>query len=187
MISLVTDRTPADVEARNEKGVYRAEDLNRVESAVEEIAAGLQGLEARLKAYAQAAGVLWSPDFEVDFEPQELNLTVKTDWQMNDLWPGKPQMRRYLQNVAALCGILQVDSQALPGSMELLTWEGANEIEGLLLQCAEAAAALEAEKKALIDSRRPRYLIYVPVGSSSYQGPDNETYCCMETRYGKEN
>lgn len=186
MTALITDRTGADVEARNEKGVYRAEDLNRVESAVEEIAAGLRGLENRLRDYAQAAGVLWSQDFEVEFEPQELNLKVKTDWRMDDLWPGKPQMRRYLQNVAALCGILEVDSQALPGSMELLTWEGANEIERLLLRCEEAAAALEGEKKSLIDSRRPRYLIYVPVGSSSYQGPDKETYCCMETRYGKE-
>ncbi len=187
MIALITDRTLADVEARNEKGVYRAEDLNRVESAVEEIAAGLRELENRLKEYAQAAGVAWSQDFEVGFEAQELNLTVKTDWRMDDLWPRKPKMRRYLQNAAALCGILEVDSQALPGSMELLTYQGANEIERLLLQCGEAAMALEAGKKSLIDSRRPRYLIYVPVDSSSYQGPDQETYCCMEARYGKEN
>lgn len=36
--SLVTDRTQADVEARNDKGTYQAADLNRVTAAMEELA-----------------------------------------------------------------------------------------------------------------------------------------------------
>lgn len=36
--SLVTDRTQADVETRNDKGIYQAADLNRVTAAMEELA-----------------------------------------------------------------------------------------------------------------------------------------------------
>lgn len=36
--SLVTDRTQADVEARNDKGTYQAADLNRVTQAMDALA-----------------------------------------------------------------------------------------------------------------------------------------------------
>ena len=55
-MALITSRTQADVLARNEKGVYRAEDLNRVESAAGALSQGLQGMEEALRAYAQAQG-----------------------------------------------------------------------------------------------------------------------------------
>lgn len=42
--TLVTDRTQADVEARNDKGTYQAADLNRVTAAMEELAARLSVL-----------------------------------------------------------------------------------------------------------------------------------------------
>ncbi len=115
-MELVTDRTKSDVLLGTEKGKYSAADLNRVESAVEELA-----------VLAKKLGV--NKQFE-----------VKTDWGLpgeflDSQWPTKKQMARYLNNVWRLCNAVDLAAN-LPGSMERLTWDGANQIEqALLLVC----------------------------------------------------
>lgn len=110
-MELITDRSPADIQ--NEKGRYTFADLNRVERAVQILA-----------AYAKV----------VEADP---GLLYKTDWGLpgvfsRDTWPVKSQMERYLSNVRALRDRYAPQSP-LPDSMEKLTIRGANEIESALL------------------------------------------------------
>lgn len=89
------------------KGAYNCTDLNRVETAVAEIA----------------------PMFN-------LSLTTKTDWGIWDI-PTVTQMDRYLGNVVAIRNAaFRVDNTSglpeLPDSMDFLTWETANNIEKTL-------------------------------------------------------
>lgn len=149
-MELITDRTAADVEAQNEKGVYRAEDMNRVESAVQEISLSLQTMEEDIRAYADEKGVAWREEFELSFLPVDAEVRTRTDWTIED-WPTKPQSRRYLQNIVKLCSLVDVPADGLPGSLEDLTYEGANQIEIVLGDCQTGAANLKAEKEALID------------------------------------
>lgn len=86
------------------KGSYNHTDLNRVETAVAELA-GYFGL----------------------------NLTTKTDWSLWDI-PTQTDMNRYLNNVIAIRDATPGDSKfpTLPDSMSYLTYEGANNIEKVL-------------------------------------------------------
>ena len=116
-MNLITDRTKADVLLGTEKGNYGAADLNRVETAVQE-----------LFALAKAVDVPYVPE-------------VKTDWTFPELfsaqnWPTQGQMVRYLENVHRLCRAVEIGA-ALPVSMEGLNWEGANAIEQALLSVYE--------------------------------------------------
>lgn len=131
MLTLITDRTKADVdEARallkilwedmtadqraqyraGLKGVYQASDLNRVGAAVAE-------LQGRFHALGYAVSV----------EP-------RTDWT-NDRLPTPEELERYLDDLRALRAVLTApeDLPAVPESMEKLTYEAANDIEQLLL------------------------------------------------------
>ena len=111
-MEFITDRTKADVLLGTEKGQYSVSDLNRVESAVEELSALAKKL-----------------DIEGAYD-------VKTDWSMPGVfsaaqWPTKKQMTRYLSNVQLLCEAVEVAAK-LPTSMEHLNWDGANQIEEAL-------------------------------------------------------
>lgn len=111
-MKFVTDRTESDVLLRTEKGVYGPEDLNRVESAVQELA-----------RMALALDVHVSP-------------TVKTNWNVQsvfsaDEWPVAANLARYLRNVWDLCNACSVN-MPLPASMDCMTWEDANNIENAL-------------------------------------------------------
>ena len=123
MIQLVTDRTETDVLLQTPKGSYSHGDLNRVEAAVEELAALLPRLDLALP------------------------LTVKTDWAppeafSPETWPTQNQMHRFLQNVHRLCDRLSLPTEALPDSMSRLTWQGANRIEQALEQAQSRAQAI---------------------------------------------
>lgn len=104
----ITDRTEADVIIGNEKGVYGYSDLNRVESAVQSIV---------------ESGIAQ-------------DLITKTDWGLvNNFsveeWPAEKQMKRYLGNVATIRDVFAVDVE-IPASMDMLDWNGANNIERVL-------------------------------------------------------
>lgn len=106
-MEFVTNRTASDALMGNEKGSYSYKDLNRVESAV-----------AAISAYVG------------------LQLRTKTNWALGDLI-FRTDMDRYLQNLYSVrdrCAQLdkQYIEKPLPGSMEDLTWEGANNIEKML-------------------------------------------------------
>lgn len=94
------------------KGAYNYTDLNRVETAVAELA-GMIGL----------------------------TLTIKNDWTQWDI-PVQADMERYLNNVVAIRDACpgHVEFPNLPDSMSGLTFEGANNIEKVLLLAYEVVS-----------------------------------------------
>lgn len=137
MVKLITDRTQYHVALLNRlrkktwssmtasertawygdaaKGAYNYTDLNRVESAVEELSAKLG-----------------------------LGLVTKTDWTLWDV-PTASEMNRYLSNVAAIRDACYgtVTFPTIPSSMNGLTHDGANSIEKVLVLAYEVVSALE--------------------------------------------
>ena len=121
-MEFITDRTEEDVLQGAKKGTYQDTDLNRVESAVAEISAQFQSLGM-------------SPE-----------LVTKTDWTLPDLfsaesWVTESQMRRYLDNVAAVQKRFPSGIR-LPAAMSGLNWEGANNIEKVIKAAVERIPAI---------------------------------------------
>lgn len=131
MLSLITDRTQADVDAVRTlaakgwakmtdtekaawtaglKGAYNAADLNRVGAAV-----------------AYVAGRLADAGYHAPVAP-------KQDWQMQDI-PTPAQMQRYLADISTIRAALTVmpSTPDAPASMDKLTYTDANDIEQILL------------------------------------------------------
>ena len=114
LLSLITDRTRADVVNQTDKGFYNASDLNRVGAAVEYIA-------GRFTALGYACPV-----------------TVKKDWLTTDAQTDAPtasQMETYRQNIVTLRGQIAVmqSTPEAPASMAGLNYVKANNIEQILL------------------------------------------------------
>ena len=110
LLSLITDRTRADVEEQTDKGFYNASDLNRVGAAVEYIA-------DRFTALGYACPV-----------------TVKKDWLTSDA-PTASQMETYRQNIVTLRALIAVmaSTPEAPANMTGLNYVKANNIEQILL------------------------------------------------------
>ena len=110
LLSLITDRTRADVENETDKGFYNASDLNRVGAAVEYIA-------GRFAALGYACPV-----------------TVKKDWLTSDA-PTASQLETYRQNIVTLRSRIAVmaSTPEAPASMAGLHYVKANNIEQILL------------------------------------------------------
>ena len=115
--TLVTDRSAADVAAKNEKGTYNAADLNRVSEAV---------------AYLRPIFT----EFGYAVDDSELRT-----WAENEL-PRASEMAAYLASVKDLDDHFAYANNMvrLPVSMARLTYEGANNIEKFL---AEIHAAFD--------------------------------------------
>lgn len=94
----------------NLKGAYNTADLNRVGGAVQYI-----------------ADMLTDCGYAVDVSP-------KTDWARADI-PTPAQMETYRQNVIKVRAALSVFSTtpAVPGNMNKLTYQEANDIEKILV------------------------------------------------------
>ena len=110
LLSLITDRTRADVENKTNKGFYNASDLNRVGAAVQYVAER--------------------------FAAQGYTVTVhpKTDWTEKDI-PTAAELETYWQNIAALRGLIAVmkSTPETPETMRFLDYIKANNIEQILL------------------------------------------------------
>ena len=133
--TLVTDRTQADVDRvltltqkwldntitsaektewnNGLKGAYNAADLNRVGQAV-----------------AYIANILNSSG-------RSVNVTAKTNWTYSDV-PSATQMRTFLSNLSVLKSNVNGVNNAVPASMDNLTFETANNIEQLLIDVYNA-------------------------------------------------
>lgn len=110
LLSLITDRTRADVANQTDKGFYNASDLNRVGAAVEYIAGRFAALG------------------------YDCPVTVKKDWLTSDA-PTASQMEAYRQNIVTLRGQIAVmqSTPNAPASMAGLNYVKANDIEHILL------------------------------------------------------
>lgn len=125
-ISVVVDRTLADVTARNAKGIYTHEDLNRVGEAVN-IISGL----FNDNGYANS-------------------VVGRTDWTADDT-PDASDMFSYLQNITELKAIIgtKPDSPENPETMAFLNYIKANHIEQILLDIYTIVSGMIAEHKPL--------------------------------------
>lgn len=110
LLSLITDRTRADVANQTDKGFYNASDLNRVGAAVEYIAGRFTALG------------------------YDCPVTVKKDWLTNDA-PTASQLETYRQNIVTLRSRIAVmaSTPEAPASMAGLNYVKANNIEQILL------------------------------------------------------
>ena len=147
--TLIYDRTEADVIARNAKGIYTAEDMNRVETAVGAVASLLQAAPGELEAYGAALDVAADALFALPYDPDDYSLTTKTDWQFEH--PTASQLARYLGNVQTLTEALSAIYPVLPESMARLDWQGANAIEAAVLVVYDALQAEIQRIKGLMD------------------------------------
>ena len=109
MDTLVTDRTQADVDARNDKGTYNASDLNRVGAAMNYVADRLR-----------AAG----------YDP---HISPKTGWKEAD-WVEPAAQAVYLGDLAELRKqfTMMASTPQVPADMEAMTYSDANDIEKIL-------------------------------------------------------
>lgn len=125
-ISVVIDRTLADVTGRTAKGRYTHEDLNRVGAAVNTIADLFND-----NGYANTA-------------------VGKTDWTADDT-PNVSDMALYLQNVSDLRAIIgaKTDTPDTPSTMAFLDYIKANHIEQILLDIDAIVEGMIAEYRPL--------------------------------------
>lgn len=107
--TLITDRTQADVDARNSKGTYNASDLNRVAAAMNYVAGRLE-----------SAG----------YDP---HISQKTDWKDDD-WVDPAAQAVYLGYLDELWSqfAMMQTTPPVPNDMEKLTYQEANDIEKIL-------------------------------------------------------
>lgn len=110
---LITDRTQADVAARNDKGSYNATDLNRVGEACEYVADRLNSLGGF-----------------------DIHVTAKQDWTEEDI-PTPSSFDSYLADISAIREAYAVIAPAVPADMEQFTYEEANDIEKILIAVDE--------------------------------------------------
>jgi hypothetical protein len=113
-LGLVTDRTAADVQKRTKKGVYNADDMNRVSEAVDV-------LRPFFRDFGYAVG--------------EAEIRV---WAENEL-PRLSEAEEFLAAVRALDGRFRYAENMieLPETMRRLTYTGANNIEKFLAAMPE--------------------------------------------------
>ncbi len=142
------------------KGAYNAEDLNRVEEAVEDLSADLRNMMGKITDYAEKRNLAWDEFFGVPYDPESMVFETKTNWSMNDI-PTKEQMNRYLANVAKLRGALKYATSTLPASMENLNYWDANAIEKVLFDLDAAIKAFYENTKTQIDNT---VSIFIPSG-----------------------
>lgn len=119
--TLITDRTFDDVRFLTEKGIYRAQDLNRVESAVTYVAGRLENMGHQSQT---VPGPLWADSDIPDFD----------------------QMERYLNNLRAIRSASAVfpTTPQVPPDMDMLTYREANDIEQILVDVDRIMNNIEA-------------------------------------------
>lgn len=158
--ALITDRSQNDVNELTEKGVYRAEDCNRVETAVKFLANSLVELPNELKEYAASKNVAWSTLFDVPYNPEDYKTIItKTDWGMDGQLFGseiaptiEETSERYLGNVVKLRNALDFQAVDLPKTINRLTYYNANAIEIVLKKLYNAIEVERENIMFMIDS-----------------------------------
>ena len=133
------------------KGSYDWTDWNRVEEAVEYVANALVQAQQDLEDYADSIGVDWDSYYNMPYDPNTYSsIVVKKNWAKGDL-PSNTQMTRYYNNIVLIKNALDTASPIPPG-MDNLTFEGANQLEALLIQAYGDMLLKVEEKKSYINS-----------------------------------
>ena len=147
----MTAEEKAEWDSGTLKGAYNKSDVNRVESAVDYLSQYLIDVDDEIKAYAAAHNVAWDIAFAVPYDPDDYTVTVKTDWNKEDI-PRTSDVTRYLGNVTLLITAIEAAYPTLPTTMNSLTYDGANAIERALILLYEALNELKLQIKIMIDN-----------------------------------
>lgn len=160
--NLIYDRTENDVKLLTNKGIYRAEDCNRVETAVRFLSDFLAILPIELKEYSESKNIAWSETiFGVPYDVKEYgdSIITKTDWDMYGQFFGVAiaptiyeNQERYLGNVYKLRKAIEFTYPELPLSMNRLTWYHANAIEKTLKLLYDGIIKLKDDRIQKINS-----------------------------------
>lgn len=137
------------------RGAYTASDLNRVGTAMNELAAALVALPKSAMAYLVSRGVAMDDFFappwaEIDrasgrpWSAEAYNWTQKNTWARGER-PTPEELALYLSRVKQLREALDYETDDLPDTMRGLTVDGANAIERALERLAPALDAWEAQ------------------------------------------
>lgn len=158
---LVIDRTQDDVDAvkallesnipedqkiellSDMKGAYNASDMNRVEEAVEFVAAVLTAVNENIKAEMARLGVASDGIFMSDINVPPM--TIKKDWTIDDI-VDESSGKRYIDNIKAVVRQIAI-AVKIPDTIDRLTFGDANIIEAALRE--EYDAALIEESSAI--------------------------------------
>lgn len=132
------------------KGAYNASDMNRVGKAVDALAKLLRELVPALKNYAEKNQIGWDAFYAPPFDPSKMYPATKRDWTVRDI-PAPADMELYLSNIKLLRSALVYNTDALPATMENLTWSGANAIEKALFALDGAIIIFSADMRMMID------------------------------------
>lgn len=135
-------------------GAYNAEDMNRVESAVDYLQTYFNGLQAALDAYRAERMVASDAFWVVPWNA--FSLVTKKDWVLEDI-PSESDLARYLSNVDAVTNAIAI-AKKLPKTMNLLDYVGANEIERVLRVEYDKGMAYESNAKRLIDNTQAAFV-----------------------------
>lgn len=129
--TLITDRAQADVDAVK---ALSARDMSEWTPA--EVTAYLAGMKGAYNAsdinrVGQACTYLYNLITEMGYFVPDYS-ALKTDWAVSDV-PTSAQMQTYITTIAALKAVWSA-AQAIPATMDSLGYEGANNIEKLLIE-----------------------------------------------------
>lgn len=181
MPTLITNRTEADFSRLDELsmipwrlmndaqkmaweqdslGAYNISDINRVESAVEYLAARLVSLPQELREYVEEVGAGWQDDYDVPYDPGVLIFEPKTDWGETDIPRGEDTERFLFQLKTLRDNTFQIEAPELPETMWGITFEEANNIEQMLLILYEALTAFELEVKETIQTEAAQFKLH---------------------------
>lgn len=168
-VELIFDRTSADVYEAEEmmklpwwefteeqqlaflnglRGCYDFTDLNRVETAVGEIARQMISLPAELDALAASAGATWDK-YSLPYDPAEAALETKTTWAAAELFE-KAERERYLRNIKYIRDSL-TPKLPMPESFDTFDWNAANQLEKILFEADKALAEFKLNVESEIE------------------------------------
>lgn len=181
-VALITDRAKSDVERVREyarrgwddltaderaawlaelKGAYTHVDMNRVGTAMNELAAALVTLPKSAMAYLVSRGVAmddyFAPPWAVidrtsdrPWSADAYHWTQKNTWAREER-PTPEELALYLSRVKQLAAALDYETDELPDTMRGLPHDAANAIEEALERLAPALDAWESQLQADAD------------------------------------
>lgn len=139
--TLVTDRTAADVST--------VQNLNAVDMSTwsaAEVTAYLAGMKGAYNAsdlnrVGQACAYLYNLMDSMGYAVPNYT-ALKTDWAKEDV-PTQAQMTTYLATIAAIKAVWSA-AQTIPATMDNLGYDGANNIEKLLIEVEDISQRINA-------------------------------------------
>lgn len=139
-VELITDRTQAEVDAANAVNKIKREDMTADELAIYNSGRGAYR-HTDLNRVGQACAELYTLITGAGYDVPNYT-ALRTDWARGER-PTPEDMEVYLATINAIKGALNA-SQDIPASMRFLDYEGANNIEKMLLEVEDLLTRLSA-------------------------------------------